>query len=303
MNQRKEIADDGCENDSGQEVSDLDFRDSHQIRSDHDDEQRARAGHFVDGRRSHQRRDQARKQNETALNDKDRNRGKKNAHAERGGEHHGGNEIQHGLGNENGIVADKSRLNRARHRHRADAKQKRRGDEALCDGHTAGIFLEFFLHFPRESCDRAVNIKKRAHDRAENDGGNQNQHVFTAKASRNTDIKRASAKPDHRRAAHPFGNPLFQQKSDTRSQNDRDHVNNNTKHNYLRSAARAAIFFMISHYNTKKSKIKTQKADSAESAFRIFNQSFFSLLRKKFLRNYFPLNVLVAFFLKSIFFL
>ena len=230
LKQGKEIIDHRRKHDRGKKIRDLDFCDSHQIGADHDDQQGTGAGHFIDGTRTHERREQSGEQNESALDDKYRDRRQKDSHAQTGGEHHGGHQVQHGFGDEDGIVARQPCLDGAGHRHGADAEQEGRRDKSFRKRDVFAGFLEPGFDFSRKRVDGAVDVQKRSDNGAEHDRSDQDQYIFSAEAAGNADVQRTGTEPGHGGTADSFGDPLFEQQADARAEDYGNNINNDTKH-------------------------------------------------------------------------
>ena len=76
----------------------------------------------------------------------------------------------------------------------------------------------------------AVNVEQWSRNGAQHHRGDQNQHIFTAKATGNTDIQCTCAKSDHCSFADPLRDPFFKKKTGQSAYHDGNYIYNNTKH-------------------------------------------------------------------------
>ena len=228
--QSHDVVKDGGEEDGGQVVGDFDFGDAHQVGADHDDQNRAGAGHFVDGTGAHEGGDEARQQNQAALDHQDGHGRQQHACAQAGGKHHGGHQVQHGFGDQDGMVPRQARLDGAGDGHGAHAEQQCGGDETFRQGNLFAFFFEFVFHLPGQGIDGAVDIQQRAGNGAQHHRRDEDQHIFAGKAAGNADIEGTGTQTRHGGAAYPLRDALAEQQADTGACEDCDHIDDDSKH-------------------------------------------------------------------------
>ena len=131
-----EYPDDG-DDECGQEVGDAHVRKAEEVRADAEDQDVADGAEALEGGGRHDGLKEAGHQEDGPLEDADGERGEDAALAERRGHDHDDDGVEHGLGKQDGRVAEQAVVDGADDGHRADADRQGRGDEAVNEARVA----------------------------------------------------------------------------------------------------------------------------------------------------------------------